>query len=145
MTEEYPAEEITAELKQIAPDIVFSVSWANDPYCSWDGDGPSPREEGFNPYDVDFKATAIANGDFVEGEASLGSCWYKPDQLDPDVGGYLVQKLEEAADELFKKVNPVSVRNRLTLISQLTLVRDYLKVVSKARYDEQRRELECKK
>lgn len=91
------------KLREIAPSIVITVTWTPDPHCSWDGDGPDPREEGLNPYDVDVVATVIRNGEFVEGKASLGSTWKKHDEMtedDEDVHGYLPQMLQEAIKEL---------------------------------------------
>ena len=44
------------KLKEIAPNIAFTVGWEEDKHHVWDYEGPDPREEGFIPYDVDVSA-----------------------------------------------------------------------------------------
>lgn len=100
-------EAIFAELRRIAPNIAFSVNWEGDPYHSWDGDGPDPREEGYEPHNVDVIAHAIVNGEDIEGRNNLGGVYDKPDERDPDIHGYLPQMLEEAAKELLTQLRDV--------------------------------------
>ena len=132
MASETSAKAILMELKKIAPSIAFSVEHTVDRDYEWDGDGPDPREEGFDPYDVDVYATAIVDGDEVEGRASLGGTYDKPDDIDPDIGGYLPQMLQEAAEELASKVSG-------PLRAEAKAASKYLKDVMRSRYDKEQR------
>jgi hypothetical protein len=92
---------------KVAPSIAIAVSYELDRYFQWDGDGPDPSEEGYNPYDVTVKASTIANGEELHGEAHLGGTYEKSvSEADPEINGYLNQMVDEALDELAKQ--PVS-------------------------------------
>lgn len=101
------------KLKTIAPNVVFSATRQLDPYCSWDGDGPSPRDEGFSPYNVIVVAKCIERGEIIEGESCLGSSWFKHDEPIGDAHGYLPQMLEEAATELQEKAGEDRTNDQL--------------------------------
>ncbi len=93
-------------LKKIAPSIAFVVKWIPDNNFVWDGDGPDPADEGYMAYDVDVSAMAVINGERLWGVNSLGGVYTKPDEQDPDIGGYLIQMLDEAlADLQLKKLS----------------------------------------
>ena len=110
-----PIHPLCQQLKAIAPSVVFQVKHTKDPNCIWDGDKSfDPDEEGFEAYDVDVKANAIVAGEFVTGTASLGGTWEKPDEIDPYIGGYLPQMLQEAAEELLENETlPKELRGQL--------------------------------
>jgi len=126
---------IFKKLHQIAPAIVFNVAHTLDPHFRWDGDGPDPREDGYEAYDVDVTARAVVDGKMREGRNSLGGTYDRPGKYDPDIGGYLPQMLEEAVDELRN-----SGRLPAPLAKQAESARKYLKDVMRVRYDEQRRQ-----
>lgn len=121
------------KLKKIAPSIVFEVDHTRDPDFHWDGDGPDPADEGFDAYDVDFSAKTIVKGELLEGVAHLGGTYEKPDEIDPDVGGFLTQKLQEAAEDLLKNEQLDLVQHH-----QLTLAVGFLDAELKRLYNEQR-------
>lgn len=120
------------DLKRIAPSIAFSVTWEIDPYFRWDGDGPDPRGEGYEPHDVDVRARAIVGGEVVEGFASLGGVYEKLGEFDPDIHGYLLEMLDEAVDDLSKEVSG-------RLLTEAKAARRYLKKAMHARYEAQQR------
>lgn len=124
---------IFKKLKQIAPNIAFSVSHTADPYHSWDGEGPDPRDEGFSPYDVEVTARAIVYGEEVQGQDTLGGSYDKPGEFDPDLYGYLPQMLREAVDDLAKQRLVVG-----SLLKQAHAASKYLKEVMRKRYEEQK-------
>lgn len=120
------------DLKRIAPSIAFTVNWEVDPYCVWDGEGPDPRNEGYECYDVDVFARAIVGGEVVEGRQSLGGVFEKPDEFDPDIHGYLLGMIDEALDELSGQLSgPVA--------SEAKKAKDYVKQAMNIRYERQRR------
>ena len=113
-------------LEKIAPGIAFEVEWEEDQFFDWDGDGPDPREEGYIPHDVDVYARAVQRGNLKEGRESLGGAYDKPDELDPDIHGYLPQMLDGAIEELETQVTG-------DLVKQAKAARKYLKEVLVAR------------
>lgn len=125
------ADQIKAKLKEIAPNVAFTVELTPDPNYRWDGDGPDPYDNGFTPNDVDVKATMIVKGEPVSGSSSMGG-HYTNDKPDSDLGGYLPQMLKEAADELAKELpgNP-----------DLAAVSVFLTQEMRERYNRQREEI----
>lgn len=128
-----PKRPLIERLGQVAPSISFSVDWEPDHSFRWDGDGPDPAEEGFVAYDVTFTAATIARGKLVEGHTYLGGSYSKPGEHDPDVHGYLDQKLDEALDELRQEVGP---------LPDIKRAKDYLKQNMRKEYEAQRRRIE---
>ncbi len=124
---------IFKRLKQIAPSIHFDVKYELDPSFVWDGDGPDPRDEGYDAYDVDVSASAVVDGHMVHGIESLGGTYDRPGKHDPDIGGYLPQMLEEAVMDLRKKRLPAS------LAKEAKEAQAFLKTTLKTRYSQQRR------
>jgi hypothetical protein len=96
------AASIFKSLKSIAPSIHFDVTYTRDLHFVWDGDGPDPRSEGFEAYDVDVSANVVLRGTLYSGSEMLGGVYDKHGRHDPDIGGYLPQMLEEAAVDLRK-------------------------------------------
>lgn len=131
---------IAADLRKIAPSISFSVELSEDHNYRWDGDGPDPAEDGYVPYDVDVTAKAIVDGDEIVGRASLGGHYQKPGEPDPEIGGYLPQMLQEAADELLKEI-PTG-RSRAGIRMEAREASTYLTRLMRALYDAQRAEIE---
>jgi hypothetical protein len=124
-------EAIFRELKRIAPDIAFSVSWAEDPDYKWDGDGPDPRDHGYLFYDVDVSAKAIIHGEEYEGHEYLGGVDGTHDEQDLDVHGYLPQMLHGAVGDLLKDL-PDSM-------SQAQAAMRYMEEILQVRYHQQER------
>jgi hypothetical protein len=125
------------KLKKIAPAIVFEVAHTRDPDFRWDGDGPDPVDDGFDAYDVDFSAKTIQFGELIEGVASLGGVYERPGEIDPDVGGYLTQKLQEAAEDLLKRELNLEQRHQLIQATQ------FLEFELKRLYKEQQEAKAC--
>lgn len=100
------------KLAKVAPSIHFSVVWEPDHNFRWDGDGPDPTERGYQAYDVAVYARAVVGGEHLEGVNYLGGSYSKPGKHDPNVHGYLNQMLDEALDELGRKVR---VGNEISL------------------------------
>lgn len=115
---------IRAQLAKLAPSIAFSIDYEHDPSFHWDGDGPDPRHEGFEPFNVDVVAKVIANGQIYEGRNYLGGCYEKPGEWDEDIGGYLPQMLDEALGDLVRDFRSVLHPN---IIKQANAALKYLK------------------
>jgi hypothetical protein len=140
---------IFEKLKVAAPSVVFTVSRTLDPYVSWDGEPEDdPREKGMCPYDVDFKARTIVNGELIEQMESLGASWYDPEEPIGDAHGYLPQKLEDAASGLLKQLQALDTRGfknvrqrRVVTDTIVSLIKamEVLKAELKANYDRQQR------
>jgi hypothetical protein len=131
-------DEIYTELRALAPSVAFFASSAPDPDFDWDGDGPDPAEEGMMAVDVTVTALAVADGAEVTGEAYLGGHYLYPNEEAGDIGGYLPQKLAEAADHLVEQLPPLS-----PLRHELAAVRAFLDREMRDRYDRQRTEIEA--
>jgi len=100
--------EIKEELARTRPNIAIKTTWEEDPYFSWDGDGPDPRDEGFSPYNVTVTAMTIKNGKILEGISCLGGCYNKyGEPFDPDIYGYGTQMIEESLSELDELVKRI--------------------------------------
>ena|SRR5688572_16656156 len=128
------AEQIMERLREIAPNVAFSVSRESDPYFSWDGEGPDPRDEGFEPCNVTVTAKAIVNGRTVEGHDYLGGSYFKPDEKCGDVHGYLPQMLLEASEDL-RLQSPIEHGSPLDMA--LGHVAIFLNAEMRNRYNEQ--------
>lgn len=96
---------LAESLAKAAPSICFLVSRDIDESYKWDGDGPDPRDEGFDPYDVDVTARIIVRGQIVQGSASLGGCYFRSDEPTGEIHGYLVQMLGEALENLSRTLS----------------------------------------
>ena len=92
--------EIAARLAVLAPSIAFSVSREIDENYRWDGGGEDPCENGFDAYNVTVTASTILDGQIVEESAHLGGSYFLPDEPTGEIHGYLLQMLEEAAQDL---------------------------------------------
>jgi len=117
-------------LARLAPSIALSVSREIDEAFRWDGDGPDPRLDGFDPYDVTVTARAIIGGAVVEGNDYLGGCYFKPDEDSEDIHGYLPQMITAALDDL-------ESRGALSVSRELINARAYVRGVMRAEYEAQ--------
>lgn len=138
-----PASSLTAipapyaeDLATVAPSIVFEVSRSLDPYHSWDGDGPDPRDDGFSPYDIDVTAETIVRGKRVQGAASLGDSYFRPTEPTGDIHGYLLQLLDNAAKDL-RKVLKQNGDLVMVLEDEILNVRSYLSEAMQEAYNAQ--------
>ena len=95
--------ELLEDLRIAHPDIAVSVSWEFDQYFTWDGDGPDPLDDGYEPHNVTVEASTIRNGEVITGYAYLGGC-YADDEKCPEIHGYFPQMLEDALHELKTQV-----------------------------------------
>jgi len=94
------AQNLLNQLKRSSPSLAFSVSRERDENFCWDGDGPDPIDEGFEPCDVTVTASSIVKGSLREGTNFLGGSYFKLDEPCDDVHGYLPQMLDAALDDL---------------------------------------------
>lgn len=132
------ATEILAKLKQLAPNIAITTATTPDPHFEWDGDGPDPQDEGYEPCDVDVTATAILDGELVEGEASMGGHYVSDDDPDPDFGGYLPQMIEESLQDLAEAMTDKQASGMTYAIGiQIESAITFIKAEMKDRYDRQ--------
>lgn len=129
---------ILRQLNALAPSIAFSTHRDIDRDFPWDGDGPDPLDEGFECYQVTVSAKAIIYGHEITGEDRMGGHYDKPGELDADLGGYLPQMFDEAAEDLAKQIR-TSAPEFTALLDQLAAVDAYLAKVLRARYNEQMR------
>ena len=114
------ADKLLAELRELAPSIVFSVSREIDNSYRWDGDGQDPAKDGFDAYDVTVTASAIVKGELIEGNDYLGGSYFLSDEPTGMIHGYLPQMLAEAL-----KASPALFRSlpRATIFSAQYLLR----------------------
>ena len=100
--------ELQKALAAIAPSICIRTIWEVDEDC-----GPISLEcDGFNPADnhkwqawrSQIKASAIVNGETVDGDAYLGGTWElcgdEPQESNPEISGYENQMTIDALREL---------------------------------------------
>jgi hypothetical protein len=102
-TNEQPQPCIEA-LRASRPDVAITVSRTIDSHFCWDGDGPDPYSEGYDPYDVTVRASVIRNGRLIEGESTLGGSYFRRDEPFNEIRGYLPQMVEEATEEMDAEV-----------------------------------------
>lgn len=128
--------DLFAKLAAIAPSIAFSVTKEFDPHERWDGDGPDPRDEGFDPYDITVTARAIVAGQLIEGDAYMGGHWMKPEQETGSLGGYLLQMLDEAVTNLWEGRQRGSMS--AAQVYEIDMAHAYLRNLMREEYDAQR-------
>lgn len=123
---------IKRKLAELAPEIEFTSTRERDPFCKWDGN--IPLAKGYHAYYVTVRARAIHKGEMCEAEAYIGGSYYRDTEPLGEVHGYLPQMLEEAVDELSRKVgsNP-------SLCGQALRARDWLKELMRQNWEEQQK------
>jgi len=126
------ARDIYQELRRLAPSVWFNATHTPDPYFSWDGDGPDPREEGYDPCTVVITAATIRIGGITQGESSLSGYYTKPGKSTDDLDGYLPQMLDEATVELQNRIPESS-----PIYSELKAVGAFLAQEMRDRYESQ--------
>ncbi len=129
-----------AKLASLAPSIALSLTRKIDPSYRWDGDGPDPVHDGFDAYDVTINARTIAAGVMFEGSAYLSGCYFRPDEPTGEVHGYLLQMLDEAAQDLADSLARKSAYDGVPLFD-LARARAYLRQASHEAYEAQRCEI----
>lgn len=148
-------EEIISGLAKIAPHVAIDVSWEPDPYHSWDGDGPDPRDEGYVPHNVAVTAKTIIDGREVDSKEYLGGVYEKPGHQDQNIHGYFPQMVDAALSGLYKELTgkePVMSRKRWqieappegleSLLASLRNAIKFTNVSMKEIYEQERREHE---
>ena len=100
MRQDEPKQECIEALRASLPDVAITVTREEDPYFVWDGDGPDPIENGFEPCNVTVTASTIHHGELIQGKSTLGGSYFEPDEPCADIHGYLPQMVEEAVEEL---------------------------------------------
>lgn len=125
-------EEIYARLRELAPNVLFSASKQPDPDIARDElDGTSNPD--LDPYSVTISARCIIGGREYEGNGYLGGVWMEYDEPIDDLGGYLLQKLEEATVEL----KAWAVSKSPEIVAELDAVLTFLKEEMHRSYEEQ--------
>jgi len=82
------------------PDIAILITRELDEIFAWDGDGPDPAEDGYDPYSVTVTAMTIRNGRIYEAHATLGGSYFKPSEPFAEIGGYYPDLRDEAIEDL---------------------------------------------
>lgn len=149
---------ILATLATLAPSIAFRVEWTPDDDCRFDEHGmtaPGGCFHGEDPADwaawqSEVTATAIVGGETLTGSAYLGGTWERygdnPAESNPEISGYLLQMLDEAATELALALPQEALEHYYStreLVDQIENARDYLARAMRSSYDEQRRHLDA--
>ena len=122
-------EQLYAELRILAPSVAFSCHAEEDRYYTWDGYGEEPAD--MTAHNIEIRAEAVHAGRLVSGTAHLGGHYLGWGEQPGDVGGYLPQLIEEAAEELKEAAGDPDT------IAQLDAVCAFLKGEMRARYDAQ--------
>jgi hypothetical protein len=132
------ASDVLAELKRRAPSVAFEVTAERDIHYVWDGDGPDPEDGDFFAHVVDFTATTVIEGELYESQVSLGGHYMKKDNDPGEVGGYLVQKLMDAINELLiYAFKGIETGRGQAIGHQLIDAMAYLRETLKANYEAQ--------
>lgn len=133
------ADVVFAELKRRAPLVALEVFAERDIHYVWDGEGPDPEDGKFFAHVVDFTATTVIDGDLYKGEVSLGGHYMNEGDDPGEVGGYLVQKLMDAINELLVFAFKGIETDRGKIVGhQLMDATNYLRETLKADYEAQR-------
>ena len=134
--------EIKAALAEVAPNIAFETERTIDHEFEWDGDGQDPRDYDvpMDAYDVSFSASCIVYGEAYTGTDYLGGCYMTDDEEIGDCGGYLIQKLEAALDELESCLTTTEHTRNINV--EIEAARQLLKAESRRTYVRQRPEFQ---
>jgi hypothetical protein len=127
------AEQILSRLKDLAPDVAFSVVSEPLPDYVWDGDGPDPIEDGLMPHEVVVSARAVENAALIEDDKACYGHYLKEGESPGDVGGYLPQMLKDAASYLLKRLTDGRLKG------QVRAVIEFLRVEMRERWEEEQR------
>lgn len=94
------AEKLYADVRRIAPALSVRVTMEHDHYERWDGDGPAPDPDIYQPQNVTVAVSAIYTGRTHTGTAHLGGHYTEYGEPAGMVSGYLPQMIQDAAEEL---------------------------------------------
>lgn len=96
-------------LREVAPDIAFSMYWDENPnpiaLVMTQREFEQMRKDGFREYSVDVSAITVIKDQVVEAKSYMSGFFYKPGELDPDLNGYLPEVLLRVATDLSMKVD----------------------------------------
>ncbi len=137
-----------ATLATLAPSVAFSTLWEHDTDAKWDIEDPSLDPRDFQAWQTDTSARAIVDGREIEGNAYLGGTWIEfgedPAKVNPEISGYLLQKLDEATQDLAVQLDQAAdkmtgdecaVSGLYPLITQAEAVHAFLKDTMRAEYE----------
>lgn len=123
-----------ATLATLAPSIAFTTLWEHDQYAKWEAD-PSLDRDDFQAWESTVTARAIVGGNELAGEAHLCGTWLPfgddPAKTDPEIGGYLLQKLQEAAQDVGEQIGEQDD----ALLAQANAASGFLQKTMRAEYD----------
>jgi hypothetical protein len=98
-------------VKREHPGFIFEIEQDIDEHFVWEGEANDPRLDGDGQfYDILVYAKAIVDGEFVTGEAVLGSTYMDYGQPLGDVNGYLEQLLKDAVEDLMANLERKGVQ-----------------------------------
>lgn len=123
-------QELLAKLKEIVPDTVFNVQRKVDHWYKWDGDGPDPRTQHLDPYDITVTATTIVNGEFVTDEVYMTGFYMEHNEEIYDCNGYLPQMIKDVIEALDNQLRIVGFPPSLpthTMMDRLEAVEEFAK------------------
>lgn len=136
-------QQIARMLKRLAPSIACTLVYERDPYYTWDGDGPDPSDEGYEPFTVTVVVKTIEGGEEISGLDDLGGNYEKVDSRgrvshpDEDIGGYLPQMLDKALEELLEELGEIV--GGASVKTQVKKARAYIKRYMRESYRKQRK------
>ena len=87
--------------------VVVRTRWTHDQTAERTDESDLLDEDDFVAWQAEVRATAIHDGRFVVGSAYMGEMWLEistSPTSDPQIGGYYPQMLEEALEELRKRL-----------------------------------------
>jgi hypothetical protein len=100
----FKAADLLARLAQVAPSIAIKTIWGHDTDARWDIEDPTLDPGDFTAWQSEVRASAIANGRHVSGNAYLGGTWERfgdnPAKSNPEISGYLPQMIQKALQNL---------------------------------------------
>lgn len=96
-------------LREVSPDIAFSMYWDENPnpiaLVMTQQEFEQMRKDGFREYSVDVSAITVIKDQVVEAKSYMSGFFYKPGELDPTLNGYLPEVLLRVATDLSVKVD----------------------------------------
>lgn len=105
-------------LRTIAPSIVFTVKREANPNFVWHGDGPDPKLNGYEPYDLIVTAQCIHDGKLLEKRDYHGGLYSMPGDTNYNDDDQLIQLIEGVSLDL----HPVNEEIKLQLDKVLDFI-----------------------
>lgn len=128
---------LVSELITVAPHLHIKCTRERDEYFRWDGDGPDPEEDGFEPCTVKVTASYIADGQLFSDDDYLGGSYFKPGEHTGDVHGYFSGMVQECVQRIHDEIAlqlPNCAADHLELENALNAISEHMQ----AEYDAQR-------